>query len=237
MEKEIKALVVFSGGIDSTTCLAYAIHKYGKDNVMALSFIYGQKHSNELNSAKSITEYYGIKHIVRDMTEVYKDNKSCKLLVGNDNIEHTSYEQQSESNNHQPVDTYVPFRNGLMLAYAAALSIENNCGVILYGSHADDAANNVYPDCSVAFNEAMGRAIYEGTGEAVQVNNPIIELHKNEVIKLGLDLQAPYHLTWSCYEGREKPCGTCPSCIKRIESFDANGISDPVEYERNEVNL
>ena len=87
-----KAMVVFSGGIDSTTCLAMAIEKHGKDNVVAISFTYGQKHSIELECAKKITEYYGVKHIIRDLSEVYKGNKTCKLLKGNEEVEHTRYE-------------------------------------------------------------------------------------------------------------------------------------------------
>jgi len=231
-----KAMVVFSGGIDSTTCLAMAVDKYGAENVIAISFTYGQKHSIELECAKKIAEYYGVKHIIRDMTEVYKDNKTCKLLAGNDDVEHTRYEDQTEANGHHAVDTYVPFRNGLMLSYAAALAVEENAEVIFYGSHADDAEGNAYPDCSTAFNKAMGEAIYQGTGGEVRVEGLIINLHKNEVIAKGLELGAPYHLTWSCYEGREKPCGTCPSCRKRIESFLANGVLDPVDYEDDTYN-
>ena len=231
-----KAMVVFSGGIDSTTCLAMAIEKHGKDNVVAISFTYGQKHSIELECAKKITEYYGVKHIIRDLSEVYKGNKTCKLLKGNEEVEHTRYEEQTEANGHHAVDTYVPFRNGLMLSYAAALAIEENVSVIYYGSHADDAEGNAYPDCSIAFNEAMGKAIFEGTGGEVRVEGLIINLHKNEVIAKGLELEAPYNLTWSCYEGKDKPCGTCPSCRKRIESFLANGVLDPVDYEDDTYN-
>lgn len=235
MEK--KSMIVFSGGIDSTTCLAMAVEKYGKDNVVALSFVYGQKHSNEMESAKAIAKHYGIKHIIRDMTEVYKGNKTCKLLAGNDDIEHDTYEEQTEANGNHFVDTYVPFRNGLMLSYAAALAMEENCEVIYYGSHADDAEGNAYPDCSVRFNTFMSQAIQEGTGGEVRVEGLIINLHKNEVIAEGLRLEAPYHLTWSCYEGKDKPCGTCPSCRKRIESFLANGVIDPVDYEDASYNI
>lgn len=230
------AMVVFSGGIDSTTCLAMAIDLYGKEKVVALSFIYGQKHSVELEHAKAITDYYGVEHIIRDISEIYKGNTTCKLLKGNDDVEHTRYEEQTEANGHRAVDTYVPFRNGIMLAYATALAIEKNCEVIYYGAHADDAEGNAYPDCSSAFNRAMRKAIKEGTGGEIHIHDPILYLHKNEVIRWGIELGAPYYLTYSCYEGHEKPCGTCPSCRKRIESFLANGVTDPVEYEDNTYN-
>lgn len=225
-----KVLVVFSGGIDSTTCLAIALENRDPENVVAISFTYGQKHSVELDHAKAIAKHYGVKHIIRDMTEVYQSNKTCKLLEGNAKVEHTTYEEQTKENGEHAVDTYVPFRNGLMLSYAAAIAIEEGAKVIYYGSHADDAEGNAYPDCSTDFNEAMGRAIFLGTGEEVRLEGPIIYLHKNQVIARGLALEAPYHLTWSCYEGGKKPCGTCPSCRKRIESFLANGVVDPVDY-------
>lgn len=231
-----KAMVVFSGGIDSTTCLAMAIDLYGKEKVVALSFTYGQKHSVELEHAKAITEYYGVEHIIRDISEIYKGNTTCKLLKGNEDVEHTRYEEQTEANGHHAVDTYVPFRNGIMLAYATALAIEKNCETIYYGAHADDASGNAYPDCSSAFNNAMGEAIKEGTGGEVRIYDPIIHLHKNEVIRRGIELGAPYYLTYSCYEGHEKPCGTCPSCRKRIESFLANEVTDPVQYENDTYN-
>lgn len=102
------AMVVFSGGIDSTTCLAMAIDLYGKDRVKALSFTYGQKHSVELEHAKAVTEYYGVEHIIRDISEIYQGNTTCKLLRGNEEIEHTRYEEQTEANGHRAVDTYVP---------------------------------------------------------------------------------------------------------------------------------
>lgn len=231
-----KAMVVFSGGIDSTTCLAMAIDLYGKDRVIALSFTYGQKHSVELDHAKAIAEHYRVEHIIRDISDIYKGNFTCKLLKGNSEVEHSRYEDQTEANGHRAVDTYVPFRNGIMLSYAAALALEKNCETIYYGAHADDAEGNAYPDCSHEFNQAMASAIHEGTGGAVRVFDPIIDMHKNEVIATGLRLNAPYHLTYSCYEGHERPCGTCPSCRKRIESFLANGVTDPVEYEDDTYN-
>lgn len=230
------AMVVFSGGIDSTTCLAMAIDLYGKERVKALSFTYGQKHSVELEHAKAITEHYGVEHIIRDISEIYKGNTTCKLLKGNEAVEHTRYEEQTEANGHHAVDTYVPFRNGIMLAYAAALAIEKNCEVIYYGAHADDAEGNAYPDCSHAFNFAMNEAVREGTGGEVHIYDPIIDIHKNEVIAKGLKLNAPYYMSYSCYEGHKKPCGTCPSCRKRIESFLANGVTDPVQYEDDTYN-
>jgi 7-cyano-7-deazaguanine synthase len=231
MNTKEKCVVLFSGGIDSTTCLVVAINQYGPENVVALTFTYGQKHSKEIDCAKAICETLGVNLIIRDLSDVYKYNTSCKLLVGNDNIEHTTYKEQTDKNNQQPVDTYVPFRNGLMLSYAAAIALEYGASIIYYGAHADDAAGNAYPDCSVDFTEAMGKAIYYGTGNKVKLTGLLVSKTKAEVVKQGLELNAPYQLTWSCYEGREKACGVCPSCRTRLEAFKLNGVEDPIAYE------
>ena len=125
------------------------------------------------------------------------------------------------------MSTYVPFRNGLFLASAASLAISKECEVIYYGAHADDAAGNAYPDCSSAFNRAINDAIFIGSGNQCRVEAPFVGLTKAQVVKIGLDLKVPYELTWSCYEGQEKPCGKCGTCIDRAEAFRLNGIEDP----------
>ena len=96
-----------------------------------------------------------------------------------------------------------------------------------YGAHSDDAAGNAYPDCSDAFNEAMNRAIYLGSGEQLRIEAPFVKWTKADVVKKGLELGVPYALTWSCYEGGEKPCGVCGTCRDRAAAFAANGVPDP----------
>ena len=121
-----------------------------------------------------------------------------------------------------------------MLSAAAALAQslypEEECGIWI-GAHADDAAGNAYADCSVAFNESMGRAISIGTYELVKLHAPLNRLNKAQVVAEGLKLGVPYDLTWSCYEGGEKACGKCATCIDRLAAFRANGCEDPIDYE------
>lgn len=223
----MKAMVLFSGGIDSTTCLAAAIDKYGRENVIALSISYGQKHSKEMESAKKISGHYGVEHISLDLSLIFKYS-DCSLLNGSDKeIPHESYEKQLEKTNGAPVSTYVPFRNGLFLASAASMALSKDCSVIYYGAHADDAAGNAYPDCSEVFNNAMNTAIFEGSGGQLKVEAPFVGMPKSEVVRIGLQLHAPYELTWSCYEGGDKPCGVCGTCIDRQRAFEINGIKDP----------
>lgn len=223
----MKALVLFSGGIDSTTCLALAVSFYGEENVIALSVSYGQKHSKELEAAEKLTSYYNVKLLKMDLSSIF-EGSSCSLLQGsNEDIPHTDYAQQLEQTDGAPVSTYVPFRNGLFLSTAASIALSNGCGEIYYGAHSDDAAGNAYPDCSEAFNNAINDAIYIGSGKQLKVIAPFIGLTKADVIKRGIELNVPYELTWSCYEGKDRPCGVCGTCRDRAAAFKANGIDDP----------
>jgi 7-cyano-7-deazaguanine synthase len=101
----------------------------------------------------------------------------------------------------------------------------------MYGAHADDAAGSAYPDCSLAFVTAMNQAIVEGTGGMLCLEAPFVSVSKAEVVRTGLSLGVPYELTWSCYEGGEKPCGRCGTCIDRSAAFRACGTIDPLEKE------
>lgn len=223
----MKALVLFSGGVDSTTCLAIAVDKYGADNVLALSLYYGQKHSRELEAARKIASHYGVRHKELDLALIFADS-DCTLLKGSSgDIPKESYAEQLEKTDGKPVSTYVPFRNGLFLASAASIALSNGCTEIYYGAHSDDAAGNAYPDCSSDFNDAINRAIYLGSGGELRVTAPFIGMNKAQVVAEGLKLNVPYELTWSCYEGGDKPCGVCGTCRDRIAAFRANGIEDP----------
>ena len=220
----MRALVLTSGGVDSTTCLAMAIEKYGKENVVSLSISYGQKHNKEIKAANDVADYYGVEHIYLDLTEIFKYS-DCSLLKHSDKtIPHESYSRQLQETGGNPVSTYVPFRNGLFLSAAASIALSKNCDVIYYGAHSDDAAGNAYPDCSEAFNNAINLAVYEGSGKKLRIEAPFVNWTKKDVVKEGLRLKVPYELTWSCYEGKDKPCGVCGTCIDRKNAFLANGI-------------
>lgn len=227
-----KALVLNSGGVDSTTCVALAIQKYGSENVITASLYYGQKHDKELECARKIAEYYKVKHIEEDISNVMKYAKDvCTLVKGGNEIEHKSYVEQIQENGEGRVATYVPFRNGLFLSIATAYADSLFPGEeveIYYGAHADDAAGQAYADCSPEFAEAMDEAINIGTYGKIHINRPLINMNKAEVVKTGLSLNVPYELTWSCYEGGDKPCLECGTCIDRLNAFKLNGIEDPL---------
>lgn len=236
----MKAFVLNSGGVDSTTCVGIAVDKYGKDNVITASLYYGQKHDKELECARRVAQFYGVGHIEEDISNVMKYAKDvCTLMKGGDNIEHKSYVEQVAENGEGRVATYVPFRNGLFLSIAAAYADALFPGEevqIYYGAHADDAAGQAYADCSPEFAAAMNEAINIGTYGKISIERPLINMNKAEVVKTGLSLGVPYELTWSCYEGGEKACGTCGTCIDRLNAFHSNGVKDPIEYEDESMN-
>ncbi len=225
----MKALVLFSGGVDSTTALAMAVDQYGSGNVLALSVSYGQKHAKELEAAQRIAHYYHVEHLYLDLSTIFQYSNCSLLQQSTETIPQENYaEQIKKTGGSRPVSTYVPFRNGLFLSSAASIALSRDCSVIYYGAHADDAAGFAYPDCSSAFSNAMDTAIYEGSGHQLHVEAPFVHWTKSQVVKKGLELGVPYELTWSCYAGGDKPCGKCGTCIDRAAAFAANGISDPL---------
>lgn len=231
----MKAMVLCSGGIDSTTCLALAVHEYGAENVIALSVSYGQKHTKELTCAKKVAAHYQVEHLSLDLAKIFQYSDCSLLTHSRQEIPAQSYAQQLEKTDGKPVSTYVPFRNGLFLSSAASIALSKGCSVIYYGAHSDDAAGSAYPDCSDAFNEAMNQAIYIGSGKQLRVEAPFIHMTKAEVVAKGLALKAPYEYTWSCYMGGEKPCGVCGTCIDRAKAFAANGVADPALQKKIET--
>jgi len=224
----MRALVLSSGGVDSTTCLGLAIEKYGKENVTALSITYGQKHDKEVEAAEAVARYYGVELITLDLAKIFQYDTKCTLLQGcTEEIPEESYADQLKKSDGKPVSTYVPFRNGLFLSSAASIALSKDCSVIYYGAHSDDAAGNAYPDCSDAFNEAIKAAIELGSGNQLTIEAPFVKWTKKDVVREGLRLHVPYELTWSCYEGGDKPCGKCGTCLDRAAAFAANGVKDP----------
>ena len=225
----MKILVLSSGGVDSTTCLAMAVAEVGAENVLALSVYYGQKHDKEIQAAKKVAEYYGVERMELDLSVIFAGSNCSLLKQSTEDIPLESYAQQiEETHGEKPVSTYVPFRNGLFLSSAASIALSHGCSKIMYGAHADDAAGAAYPDCSLDFVNAMNQAIYLGSGNQLTIEAPFVSLTKADVVKKGLELGVPYELTWSCYEGGEKPCGKCGTCIDRQRAFEKNGVVDPL---------
>lgn len=228
-----KALVLASGGVDSTTLLAMAVREFDAENVFALSILYGQKHEKELDAARAVAAHYGVEQRFLDLTRIFSES-NCSLLSHSDaEVPETSYADQIAQSDGHPVSTYVPFRNGLFLSAAASMALSLGCSKIYYGAHRDDAAGSAYPDCSEVFVRAMADAIDEGTGGELVMEAPFVRWSKADIVARGLELCVPYELTWSCYEGGDVPCGICATCRDRIRAFELNGTVDPLTKGEN----
>lgn len=224
----MKKIVLLSGGVDSSTCLAVALQDAEPKDVLALNIYYGQKHEREMRSARDIAAFYGVEIMEMDLSVIFAKSDCSLLKSSNNAVPHASYAEQQKEHEGKPVSTYVPFRNGLMLSAAASIAVSIGAEEIYYGAHADDAAGNAYPDCSELFTIAINGAINIGTAGAVNIVAPFVSLNKAAVVKKGLELGVPYELTWSCYEGGEHPCGECGTCVDREKAFKANGQKDPL---------
>lgn len=224
----MKSIVLSSGGIDSTTCLSLVVSEQSVSDICTVSVLYGQKHKRELFAANCIANYFKVRHYELNLAEVLNYSDCALLSASHIEMSHKSYAEQMAE--FGKVSTYVPFRNGLMLSAVAtlAVSLYPDEEVNLYlGVHADDAAGNAYPDCSQEFVSAMNQAVNIGTYNKVSIIAPFVGMNKSAVVAKGLKLKTPYELTWSCYEGGERPCGVCATCLDRAAAFAANGVKDP----------
>lgn len=207
-----------------------AVRDNGANNVCAMTVSYGQKHSKETDSAKKLAAHYGVELYEIDLSGIFEGSKCSLLESSGESVPDGTYYEQIHD---KGVSTYVPFRNGLMLAALAskAVSVDPDAHwSIVIGVHSDDTAGEAYPDCSEEFVGAMSEAVSIGTYGAVGISAPFASLGKSDVVKAGLALGVPYELTWSCYKGGEEQCGTCATCIDRRMAFESNGAVDPVPY-------
>ena len=225
-----KAVVLLSGGLDSCTCMAVAKSK-GYD-VYPISFNYHQRHSIELEGAKKIAAFYGVKrHLI---IETNMDAISGSALTDK-KIE----VPEGDTHRTDVPDTYVPARNLIFLSYAVGYA------EVLGASHVYIGVNSVdysgYPDCRPEFIQRFQElSDYATTATAVKgkhitIETPLQNLSKAEIVKLGVKLGAPYEFTHSCYKGVEKACGVCDSCKLRLEGFREAGVEDPIAYETRDI--
>jgi len=212
-----KAVVLLSGGMDSTTLAALARSKF--DEVHALNVYYGQRHAVEIESARAVAVYLKLNSLLERNIEGCFQNSS--LLKNGPDID-------DNQDKNTVGATYVPARNSVLLSIAAGYADSIGAQFVYYGAHAEDHAG--YPDCRPEYYEAISKALSLGTRNGIQVEAPFILDSKSDIVKHAAKLRAPLHLTHSCYRGAKPACGTCPTCQLRIEAFKKAGFIDPVPY-------
>jgi 7-cyano-7-deazaguanine synthase len=219
-------VVLLSGGLDSSTLLHYVTRRLGCPAVHALSFAYGQKHGRELDMARRQAERAGAKtHRIVDLSVLAALSGGASALT-DAGLAIPDLADLDARQRGQP-STYVPHRNLILLALAAAYA--ESCGLadVFYGAQAQDAYG--YWDCTVDFVGRMNDLLALNPGRAVVIHAPFTQWPKANVVRLGLELGVDYAITWTCYRGGRRPCGTCPSCGERREAFRQVGVPDPLE--------
>ena len=212
----MKALLIYSGGLDSTTLL----YEYKDSIALAVTFDYGSKHNaREIACAVDNCKRLGIKHLVIPLGFIGQYFKSDLLLSGGD-IPEGSYADENMKS------TVVPFLNGIMMAVAAGLAESYELDAIMLANHSGD--HTIYPDCRPEFIDAFSAAVKAGTYNGVQVISPYCNITKRDIALRGKAIGLDYSLTYSCYKGGEKHCGKCGTCVERKEALAG---FDPTVYE------
>ena len=212
----MKGLLIYSGGLDSTTLL----YEYKDSIALAVSFYYGSKHNGrEIACAVENCQRLGIKHMVIPLDFMGQYFKSS-LLQGGGDIPEGSYADDNMKS------TVVPFRNGIMLSIAAGLAESYGLDTVMMANHSGDHA--IYPDCRPEFVDAFAKAVEAGTYEGIQLVSPYCNITKRDIALRGKELGVDYSLTYSFYKGGEKHCGKCGTCTERKEALEG---FDPTEYE------
>ncbi len=220
-EAKKRAVVLLSGGMDSCVCAALAARDYAP---AALHISYGQRtEDRERQSFLAICQRLDIqdKLLVR--------NEALRAIGGSALTDENIAVPASHAIGHDIPVTYVPFRNAHFLSVAVSWAEVLGADKILIGAVEQDSSG--YPDCRPAYYEAFNRVIQAGTKEGtIEIVTPLIHMRKAEIVRLGLELGAPFDLTWSCYSRQDQACGVCDSCVLRLRAFAAAGAGDPIPY-------
>ena len=220
-----RAVVSLSGGMDSAVCLALAARDY---DVYALHFSYGQRtEQRELASASAVAETLGVRQFLPLRIDLFRQIGGSALTDLNMPVPNAP--PAEEIGKEIPV-TYVPFRNAHFLSAAVSWAEVLGAKRIFIGAVEQDSSG--YPDCRPAYYTAFNQLIRTGTRDGdIEIVTPLIGLKKSEIVRLGLELHAPFQATWSCYSGEDRACGVCESCVLRLRAFAEAGVTDPLPYE------
>lgn len=224
------AVVSLSGGMDSAVCLSLAARDY---DVYALHFSYGQRtEQRELASARTVAEIAGVQQFLPLRLEIFRH-------IGGSALTDTSIAvpdaPATEKIGAEIPVTYVPFRNAHFLSAAVSWAEVLGAKKVFIGAVEQDSSG--YPDCRPAYYDAFNQLIRTGTRDGdIEIVTPLIARSKKEIVQLGLELGAPFHVTWSCYTGEDRACGVCDSCALRLRAFEQAGATDPIPYHQSTAN-
>jgi len=226
----IDAIVLLSGGMDSCVCVAEAIHQYGRGRVGLLHASYGQRtEAREGRAFSEIANFYEVRDRLAVRLDHFRAIGGSALTDSNIAVPENELGAPSSHGSSIPV-TYVPFRNAHFLSVGVSWAEAAGASSLYIGAVAEDSSG--YPDCRPEYYDAFQELIRRGTRPEtkIEIVTPIIGLKKSQIIRRGIELGAPLHLTWSCYQGEEQACGACDSCLLRLRAFAEAGVRDPIPY-------
>ena len=218
-----KALVVLSGGQDSTTCLYWAIDRFDRENVSSVTFDYGQRHRIELISAAEIADFAGVPNVILPIDTF--------AALGGDALTATDIAVESARDEETGLpNTFVPGRNLIFLTFAAAFAYQRNIAHLITGVAQTDYSG--YPDCREETMRSLQTAIQQGMESEIQIHTPLMHLSKKETVELAQELGAlpAMAMTHTCYNGERPPCGHCAACELRAKGFAEAGVVDPLLF-------
>ena len=215
----MKALLILSGGVDSTTLL-YDLLNQGYE-VEAVTFDYNQKHRKEIECARKTCIKLKVTHKILDLN-ILNDIAPSSLTRREIKVPEGRYDEESMKS------TVVPNRNMIFLSLAAARAISKEIPHLFYAAHSGDHA--IYPDCRPVFVSAMETALHLCDWHDLTLHAPYLHLSKADIVRIGINLGVDYADTWTCYRGEDRPCGKCGACTERLEAFRIAGVEDPIEY-------
>lgn len=209
----MKALVLLSGGLDSTVLLAQVVESWPKSMVGAISFNYGQRHAKELLAAVDVVRYYGVEHHKIVDISYFRPLLGGSALMGTQEVPHGHFEDPVQA------ATIVNNRNMILISLAVAYAKTAGFTNVFTATHKGDHA--VYPDCRLSFIEHMAAAVEIASDGEIKFHAPFQIYDKAGIVKRGRELYVPFDLTWSCYEGRDQECGQCGACQERKMAMEA----------------
>lgn len=224
------AVVLLSGGMDSCVSTAMARERHGAAKIALLHAGYGQRtQSRERVAFGEIADFYDVRQRLVVQLEHFRAIGGSALTDQKIAVPENELDAAGEQGNAIPV-TYVPFRNAYFLSVAVSWAEAIGAGAIYIGAVAEDSSG--YPDCRPEYYRVFQELIRVGTRPETEIEiiTPVISLKKKEIIRKGLELGAPLHLTWSCYQNDDAGCGVCDSCLLRLRAFAEVGVADPIRY-------
>lgn len=227
----MRALVLNTGNLEDTVCLAVAVKEYGAENVKTFTTDISYRNPRLISAAKKISDFYKVENILCDLRDVFKNSRSTCLSFSNEKVPSESMCSLAKKSGGAPLSSCTPFYRGTQISVMTTVAMSIGFDLLYFSAYKDKCINNSYPDGSPIFLNAMRDAVESGSSNQVRLEMPFMDTRRKDLIKLGMDLGVPIELTECCLDNRPKSCGKCHACLDRKSDFAELNIPDPTDYE------